>query len=152
MKKVLNLVTVVIARIWKDLVNFRIPILLLVLYGIATLYFFSSVCPFVILTGFPCAGCGLTRAVLSLCTGDFASAMRINLSVVIWVPFLLYIFIRRYIQGKELTHLSAVLVIVCLMTLGYYCYRMAFLFPSEKPMVYTTDNLFVKYITTIFPK
>lgn len=137
-------------RIWRDLVTLQIPFLLIVLYCIVTMYFFHSVCPFVILTGFPCAGCGLTRAVHSLCTGDFASAVKINLSVLIWVPFLLYFFIRRYLQGKKLTYLTAILVMLGLITLSYYCYRMAFLFPSEKPMTYTPDNLLAKYIKFIF--
>jgi hypothetical protein len=72
--------------------------------------------------------------------------VKINLSVLIWVPFLLYFFIRRYVLGKELNYLPALLVMVCLITLGYYCYRMAFLFPSEMPMIYDPDNLFARYL------
>lgn len=37
-----------------------------------------EVCPFKRLTGHPCAGCGLTRATISLSHGDWARAWKFN--------------------------------------------------------------------------
>ena len=36
------------------------------------------VCPVRLLTGFPCPGCGGTRAMGAICTGDFSAAWHLN--------------------------------------------------------------------------
>jgi hypothetical protein len=36
------------------------------------------VCPFRTVTGFPCPGCGISRAMLSLASGDWATALRFH--------------------------------------------------------------------------
>jgi hypothetical protein len=133
-------------RIWEDVYSFRIAIIIIMLYIILTKYLFDNICPFVILTGFPCAGCGLTRAVFFLCTGDFFKAIHMNLTVLVWIPFIIWFIIRRYIQGKGLKHLTIVLILICLITLIYYGYRMAVIFPSKEPMIYTNNNILSRYL------
>ncbi len=46
------------------------------------------VCPVANLTGFPCPGCGLTRATLAACTGHFADALHLHPLVFFATPML----------------------------------------------------------------
>jgi hypothetical protein len=63
-----------------------------------------SICPFYNLTGFPCPGCGATRALLALFHGDIISAFTWNS----WFLVMAFIFgvlwfkwVYRLSQGKE---------------------------------------------------
>lgn len=47
-------------------------------------------CPFRVLTGLDCPGCGSTRAVHQLLNGDVAAALGFNVVMVLAVPYLLY--------------------------------------------------------------
>ena len=51
---------------------------------------FNAFCPFLVTTGIPCAGCGLTRAVIFLLKGQDLRAFSINQSVFLIMIFLLY--------------------------------------------------------------
>ena len=46
-------------------------------------------CPFYLLTGLECPGCGSQRAIHSLLNGDPVSAMHYNLLLVLAIPYLL---------------------------------------------------------------
>lgn len=65
-------VQTILGRVWRDIKNFRAAILALILYNAVVRSVFRAFCPQLILTGFPCAGCGMTRAVLYILTGRFA--------------------------------------------------------------------------------
>jgi hypothetical protein len=50
------------------------------------------VCPFHFLTGFPCVGCGGTRAALALARGDLARAFEMNpLAALAGIGFVIYL-------------------------------------------------------------
>lgn len=131
----------ILKRIWMDVYSIKIAILLIVMYFILAELLFDCVCPFYILTGYPCAGCGLTRVAFYLFTGEWKKAIDMNLSVLAWVAFLLWFVIRRYIQGKETKHFTMLLILVSLITLIYYIYRMIAFFPRKEPMVYADKNI-----------
>ncbi|MEE1348254.1 MAG: DUF2752 domain-containing protein, partial [Bacteroidales bacterium] len=46
-------------------------------------------CPFLMMTGFKCPGCGSQRAIHSLLHLDFATAFRYNAMLVLSLPFVL---------------------------------------------------------------
>lgn len=55
-----------------------------------------SFCPFRALTGLPCPGCGMTRAMLSLGQIKPAGAAAFNpLSIPLFLAMLLYLFVKR---------------------------------------------------------
>ena len=78
----------------------RIAILavsLALLAGLACVYFMFDParsglfphCPFLMMTGFKCPGCGSQRAIHSLLHLDFATAFRYNALLVLSLPFVL---------------------------------------------------------------
>lgn len=78
-----------------------IIIWLLLLAGAAYLFVFEPgktgffpACPFRMLTGFTCPGCGTTRALHQILHGDFAAAFVLNPVLVLAIPFLLFALLR----------------------------------------------------------
>ena len=100
----------------------------------------DAFCPSVLITGFPCPGCGITRAVLYLLKGQFARSWALNPAAVFWVIWaLLFAFERSKIFGW------AACGIVLFMVMAYLI-RMNLYFPDRPPYVYTRDNLFAKLL------
>ena len=62
---------------------------------------FHRFCPVVIMSGFPCPGCGLTRALFNLITLHPIKALEYNPSYPLWVALLVAFVIRRHVQGKS---------------------------------------------------
>lgn len=54
---------------------------------------FFPKCPFHMLTGLECPGCGSQRAIHSLLNGDIAAAIHYNLLIVLSIPYLLLLVI-----------------------------------------------------------
>ena len=74
---------------------------LLLIAGAAYLFMFEPgrtgffpLCPFRLLTGLPCPGCGSTRALHQLLHGHFATAFMLNPLLLIAIPFLIWAFLR----------------------------------------------------------
>ena len=55
---------------------------------------FFPACPFRLLTGFTCPGCGSTRALHQIVHGDFAAAFTLNPLLLLALPFLLFALLR----------------------------------------------------------
>lgn len=55
---------------------------------------FFPACPFRMLTGFTCPGCGTTRALHQILHGDFAAAFVLNPVLVLAIPFLVFALLR----------------------------------------------------------
>ena len=79
-----------IRSIWKrissDIKNYYIAILLFIALNIVVRKVFRAFCPFLIVTGLPCAGCGMTRAGIAMMQLDFYQAIRYNAFSVILIP------------------------------------------------------------------
>lgn len=134
-------------RIVKDIKNFRIAILLFAVYNIVVRKIFKAFCPQLILTGFPCAGCGMTRAVFYILTGRFERGMRLNPAALPWIMFLAWFFWNRYVRGARPKNMMRRLGVLGAVTLLIYIYRMANCFPGDPPMVYYTNNIMQKLIS-----
>lgn len=132
---------IIIKRIGRDLRDFWGAILALALYNAVARIVFHAFCPQLILTGFPCAGCGMTRAVFFILTGRFARGMRLNPAAPLWILFLGWFLGNRYVKGARPKRMTLWLGLVCAVTLAVYLYRMINCFPGEPPMVYYRDNI-----------
>ncbi len=98
--------------------------------GILSLYYlwvrFTGLalpCPFHLLTGFLCPGCGITRMLMSLAAGDFAQAYACNQALFWLAPLALadavwfhYIYFRYGIK-KSRFHTAALAVMVTVLVL-----------------------------------
>lgn len=55
---------------------------------------FFPACPFRLLTGFTCPGCGTTRALHEILHGHFTAAFMLNPLLLLAIPFLLFALLR----------------------------------------------------------
>jgi len=133
-------------RILADLKNNYIAILLIIITYILITNIFGAFCPSVIVTGLPCPGCGMTRAVIAIFTGRFEAAMHYNPVAILWLLWALYFVISRYIIGKPDKWISHTLSIICIITIIIYVIRMVMYFPDETPMTYYKNNIMSKIV------
>ena len=96
-----NRLIVGIKMFLQDLWNIRIAILVFAIYFVIGRKFLYSLCPMVIMTGFPCPGCGLTRAMFMVLRGDFAGAWKMHPFIYGVIILVGWFGVRRYIQRKE---------------------------------------------------
>lgn len=127
-------------RIWKDIRKYKIAILIFAVYYVVEHMVFRAFCPLVLLTGLPCAGCGMTRAVFFLLTGQFARSWRLNPMALPIVLLVIYCVIERYFLGRKIKGLKILVSILCVCMLAVYFYRMCTIFPNRPPYVYTAGN------------
>ncbi|MBQ4536207.1 MAG: DUF2752 domain-containing protein [Lachnospiraceae bacterium] len=120
----MNYIRTVWNRIWTDLRNNYIALLVVLAYMGITQFLFHTVCPVAIMTGHPCPGCGLTRASILLFTGHPVEAFTMNPSVFAWWFLILYLIICRYFLGKKARGMTVFLTLTCLLTLCIFVWRM----------------------------
>ena len=101
-------------------------------------------CIFTYITGLPCPGCGLTRAGILLLTGDIKGAFYMNPSIFLWGYFGIYFVCSRYMIGNG-KGIMLNLILVCLLTIFIYIYRMGCFFPSHEPLVFQKRSLLYLY-------
>lgn len=56
-------------------------------------------CPFFLITGCHCPGCGLTRGFHQLLNGNIIGALDYNILILFWAPFLSYVGISLLLTG-----------------------------------------------------
>ena len=116
------------------------------IYNIIVRNLFHAYCPFLIFTGFPCAGCGMTRAVFYILTGRIRRGMALNPAAPMWILFLIWFFMERYLRGRTPKHVKTVLAAVVLVTVGIYVYRMVNFFPGSPPLVFYRNNIISRFV------
>ena len=84
---------------FKDVKHAKWAILSVFAYFVLLRKFFIIICPAVLITGLPCPGCGMTRALIRLLHLDFAGAWQMHPFVYLFMIFILWFGIRRYILG-----------------------------------------------------
>ncbi len=124
-----------------DIKAFYPAVIVFVMYNFVVRKIFHAYCPFLITTGFPCAGCGMTRAVFYILTGRIKRGMALKPAAPMWIVFLLWFFAERYLRGRTPKYVKAVLAMVVVITFGIYLYRMIHFFPGSPPLVFYRNNL-----------
>lgn len=131
----------VLNRIRKDLKGFcLVAVLFLALYVIIH-YLFDAFCPMLVVTGIPCAGCGLTRAALYLLKGQVIRAANINPTIFPMIAFLLYCGYFRYVRGTEIKGLKYALMLLAAFAMIIYVKGMYQNFPDQAPYAYHKNNI-----------
>ena len=134
---------------WKilreDIYGVRGVIIALALYFLFFRYILRSICPVVLVTGFPCPGCGMTRAAFCVLHLDFIGAWETH-------PFIFPIILlaavftwNRYILCRTSQPLlKKCVVVLAVAMILFYLWRMYVYFPGEPPMSYYKGNLIVR--------
>ena len=112
--------------------------------------FFITICPAVLITGLPCPGCGMTRAFIRLLHLDFAGAWQMHPFVYLFMIFILWFGIRRYILGISDTKKAwKILAMLGILMILFYIWQMLRYFPGNPPMSYYYEN---KYLPELSKK
>ena len=128
-------------RIGEDIRRYGIAILaVLILYGLMHALF-RAFCPMVLLTGYPCPGCGLTRSVLFFLTGQWERSFYLQPLGGVVVIFLLYCAWFRYVRGKKAPAFPWILGGLVAAAIVIYLIRMYLYFPNRPPYTYRSGNL-----------
>lgn len=133
-----------VRRLWADLKEYRYALAGLAAYYLLTRLFGAPFCPMRSITGFPCAGCGLTRAFLHMAAGEFSEAARMNPMAFPVLAFFLYCGYFRYGKGTKIKGFGAVLGILVASMIAFFAVRMYLYFPDRAPYVYTWGSLLEK--------
>lgn len=130
--------------------KYYIPLLIFAIYAIGTAVFSIPNCLVKLAIGFPCPGCGLTRATLSLLRFDFVQAFMYNPLIFIVPPIAwILIFHERPILNK-IYKSTFFWIVLCVIVLIVYILRIIYVYPNA-PMDYHEDNLF-NLIKSLFIK
>ena len=131
-------------RLSADLWEYRYALIGLALYYLFTKLLGMPFWPMRSITGFPCAGCGLTRAFLYLAGGKAMEAARMNPMAFPVLAFILYCAWYRYGKGTGIPILWPLLGVLVAGMLLFYAVRMYQHFPDRTPYVYTQGSLLEK--------
>lgn len=115
----------ILSRLKRDICQVRCALIVFLVYAVPAQCFFHTTCPFAILTGFSCPGCGLTRAGIHLLKGEFSAALELHPMIFLWVLLLLYFFIFRYILGRRIRLALPLVLLSSLATLVHYFCRLS---------------------------
>lgn len=131
-------------RICRDIKEYFPAVLVFLVYYIIVHAIRAAFCPLINFTGFPCAGCGLTRAFLYIAAGQFGKAAYVNPMSFVIIVFLIYCGYFRYIQGTKIKAFSRLFALLVICMLIFYGIRMYLYFPDRIPYVYTDRNFLSK--------
>lgn len=112
----------ILLKLKNDLYQIRFGLLALIIYIIITQLLFGTVCPFFILTNFPCPACGLTRATLYLLTGNIEQAIEMNWTVFLWIGLIGALLFERYIKVFHFRIFPTGVIFVCFITFLRYIF------------------------------
>ncbi len=120
----------------KDIKQTKWAIIVIIAYFVFGRKFIYSICPLIMLTGYPCPSCGLTRAGIRLLHLELQEhGICIHLSM--WLQFLYFAIAGTVISGsvhnrqpKSMKILAGIALVALVI---FYIYRMVCYFPGEPP-------------------
>lgn len=136
-------------RIAKDLIAFRWLIAAVLAAFILCFALFHKNCIFSLLIGYPCPGCGLTRAFICVITLHFKEALFYNPSIYLAAIVAIYFFICRYVLDTRPKYLVPMCIIAGIIAIIIYIIRMYYMYPDIEPMTYYENNLLKNILNKI---
>lgn len=128
-------------RIEEDVKSAWQFMLALVLYDVLVQSIFHKFCPVVIVTGLPCPGCGVTRAVEYFVTGQFQKGWAMHPFGIAWLFLGVYFCVMRYLLGRPVKGLWQMAGLLAAGMIVFWIYRLYRFFPGAEPICYTAGNL-----------
>lgn len=130
-----------IHKVCDDLNHYKYLILSILILIIVCTLLFHKFCPVALLTGYPCPGCGMTRAFMLFLTLHWGEAFSMHPMIFLWIPYLLYLFWYRYYLQRPVRFFLLLTLVLCLLTIAVYVARMITMYPGQAPMTYHKPNL-----------
>lgn len=128
--------------LYQDIKSAKWAVILLTAYFAFLKIFLHSLCPVVLVTGFPCPGCGLTRAGFRILHLDFYGAFKLHPFIYGVIALAVIFAVERYVvQTRKMTVTTWFACFVIAGMVVLYIYRMAHYFPDVAPMTYYRHNL-----------
>lgn len=123
--------------------------LIIVIYAVLAHFFLGSSCLIYSTTGFPCPGCGGTRAFLSLIHGDFLESLKYHPLLIPALSILFADFIFSLVKGKPPRWFNRVLLALAVAIAIVYAARLILLFPHTEPMKYNDLAVLPRLVSLI---
>lgn len=115
-------------------------VILSIIFMLCLNFKFGTVCMSKILIGVPCPACGMTRAALLLLLGKFKEAYEMHPLVYLLVVEVIFCIIIKKQLKKNSIFINISVIIVLVIFVSFYIYRMFMYYPDLEPMVYWKDN------------
>lgn len=130
-----------------DFINkYNIPICLLGIYALTTHALGVQNCLIKLCIGYPCPGCGMTRAVFALLRFDFPLAFQMN-PLIFLLPVLVLLFIFKEVRWiKKILQMKWLWILLTGIVLLTYVLRFIFVYPNV-PMDYYEKNLIALFLS-----
>lgn len=127
--------------IWLDIKALWLFVVCVAIYICIANFVFETMCPFAIVTGLPCPGCGLTRAAFCVLRLDFAGAFEMHAFIYPCIVIAVICFINRYfLEKKNFMPMGLIITVGCIMII-YWIWRLFTIFPGPEPMNYRERNV-----------
>ena len=107
---------------------------------------FGVVCPMRLVTGFPCPGCGLTRAGMLFLQGRFVESFQMNAFFILGLIFGIIALIVKKLLKIPSNFINIYAIIIVVLCLTYYGYRMERYFPDTEPLTYWQGSFLTKLL------
>lgn len=113
---------------------FKLLFVLIVWVGVFLLT--DTLCFIQATVGFPCPGCGSTRAVLALIDGNLAEALRWHPLILLSLVFFPYVIVRSVLFTQIAYKVAETFIIISvgIIYITVFVWRMVLLFPHTPPM------------------
>lgn len=131
-----------IGKLLKDVWQIKWFLLVIVAYIlIIRKVFWNEICPVRIITGYPCPGCGMTRAAIYFILLKWKTSLMYNPSIIVWLLLAGYCFVFKYMLGRSIPYIKQLLFVAAIITCGIYAFRIVTQFGESEPLVYKQKNL-----------
>ena len=139
-----------IRRVIQDLESARWAIIFIIAYFVVLRKVLYTICPMMLVTGYPCPACGMTRAGVLFLQFKFKEAFEIQ-PFIFWFVFCAAIFcMYRYVLLRKCPEwLKWVTCVGLVGMIVFYIYRMVVYFPGDAPMTYYSGNMINRIISMI---
>jgi len=128
-----NEISEIVRAVINDLLQIKVAIIILLIYGITAQILFDTICPTKIFCGYPCPGCGLTRAAFKVIFGfHIKEAWQYNPTIFLWLTYIVVWLWHRYVLKKSIKNNTAWVVFIGIITVLCYILRIYDYIPYSK--------------------
>lgn len=131
----------------KDIKSARWAIIMIIAYFAFLQKYIYTLCPVTLLTGYPCPGCGMTRALFKIFRFDFVGAWNLHPFIYpIGLLVIMFILCRYILDGRGMKYVKWFMILIAVGMLLFYIWRMYTMFPDEPPMTYYENCYFSRLL------